>query len=200
MTPRAAAAAALALGLLIALTANAAYAIPRGPVAVGLGLVAPLVLPVVLYLRTTFTADTRSHRLLRELATFAVAGPAAAVSYVHTFELVAGAGEPWILAVLAPLSSDGLAGMATLALHRLRVVPAVKPVRRPKSPTGVAAPPAPAGTPPAKSVGKPAGGKAIDWARSEWPCTAREIQLGTGVAKGSSHRIHKQVLAEREAS
>lgn len=119
-TPRRAALASLALGLAIALAANLTYAVPRGPVTVGLGLVAPLVLPVVLYLRTTFTPSGFWQRTVRELATLAVAGPAAAVSYSHTFNLVLDAHEPWILAVLAPLSSDGLAGMATLALHRLR--------------------------------------------------------------------------------
>lgn len=112
--------AALGLGLAIALAANLTYAVPRGPVVVGLGLVAPLVLPVVLYLRTTFTPRGFWQRTVREAATLAVAGPAVAVSYVHTFELVSSAHEPWILAVLAPLSSDGLAGLATLALHRLR--------------------------------------------------------------------------------
>ena len=117
---RRAALAGLALGLAIALAANLTYAVPRGPVTVGLGLVAPLVLPVVLYLRTTFSVGGFWQRVVRELATLAVAGPAAAVSYSHTFNLVLDAHEPWILAVLAPLSSDGLAGMATLALHRLR--------------------------------------------------------------------------------
>jgi hypothetical protein len=120
VNPRRAAQAALGLGLLIALTANLTYAVPKGGVVIGLGLVAPLVLPVVLYLRTTFTADGFWARGLRELAMLLVAGPAVAVSYVHTYELVLGAGEAWILAVLAPLSSDGLAGMATLALHRMR--------------------------------------------------------------------------------
>lgn len=111
----------LALGLAIAVAANLTYAVPRGPVVVGLGVIAPLVLPVVLYLRTTFVADGFWPRLLREAATLAVAGPAVAISYVHTFELIRLAGEPLALALLAPLSSDGLAGMATLALHRNRV-------------------------------------------------------------------------------
>lgn len=97
-----------------------AYALPRGPVVLGVGIVAPLVLPVVLYLRTLFDVDGWRQWVPRELATLAVAGPAVAVSYWHTYALVLGAGEPWLLAVLAPLSSDGLAGMATLALHRIR--------------------------------------------------------------------------------
>lgn len=133
MNPRRAAIASLALGLAIALAANLTYALPRGPVVVGVGLIAPLVLPVALYLRTTFTVENRWQLVVREVATLAVAGPAAAISYSHTFALVLAAGEPWLLAVLAPLSSDGLAGMATLALHRLRqtAVAQAEPVARP---------------------------------------------------------------------
>jgi hypothetical protein len=118
MTARTGAKLALALGLLIALVANLSYAVPRGLVVVGLGLIAPLVLPVVLHLRTTFTADGFWAKTIREASTLAVAGPAVAISYVHTMELVLAAGEPWLLAVLAPLSSDGLAGLATLALYQ----------------------------------------------------------------------------------
>lgn len=114
------AAAGLGLGLVIAIAANLTYAVPRGPVTIGLGVIAPLVLPVALYIRTTFTAAGFWQIATRELATLAVAGPAAAISYVHTYELVLSVHEPWILAVVAPLSSDGLAGMATLALHRMR--------------------------------------------------------------------------------
>ena len=118
MKPQTGAKLALALGLLIALVANLSYAVPRGPVVVGLGLIAPLVLPVVLHLRTTFTAEGFWAKAIREASTLAVAGPAVAISYVHTMELVLAAGEPWLLAVLAPLSSDGLAGLATLALYQ----------------------------------------------------------------------------------
>lgn len=164
VTPRRAAQCGLALGLFIALVANVTYAVPRGPVTVGLGLVAPLVLPVVLYLRTTFTVDGLGQQAMRELATLAVAGPAAAVSYVHTYELVLGANEPWILAVLAPLSSDGLAGMSTLALHRLRqtvATPASRPTpkKRPQQET----PPVPA-TPtlePLHAAPEPVSAKAL---------------------------------------
>jgi hypothetical protein len=121
MSPRRAAVGGLGLGLAIALAANATYAIPRGGVVIGLGLIAPLVLPVVLHLRTTFTVDGFWAKLVREVATLAVAGPAVAVSYSHTMQLVLDAGEPRLIALLAPLSSDGLAGLATLALYRHQV-------------------------------------------------------------------------------
>jgi hypothetical protein len=138
---RVAAIGALGLGLAIALAANLTYAVPRGPVTVGLGLIAPLVLPVVLYIRTTFTAEGFWQLAVREAATFAVAGPAAAISYVHTYELVLSAHEPWLLAVLAPLSSDGLAGMATLALHRMRQRP--QPEKKDTPPTAASSKPTP---------------------------------------------------------
>lgn len=148
--PRAVALLSLALGLAIAVTANVAYAIPRGPVVIGVGLVAPLVLPVVLYLRTVFDVDGWRQWMSREAATLAVAGPAVAVSYWHTFALVLGAGEPLVLALLVPLSSDGLAGMATLALHRLRTAPVAAPVRTVADAAHhLTAHTAPAGQPPA---------------------------------------------------
>lgn len=156
MTPQRSARLALALGLLIALSANLTYALPKGGVVVGLGLIAPLVLPVVLWLRTLFTADNVWHKLLREVATAAVAGPAVAISYSHTFSLVLDAHEPWLIAILAPLSSDGLAGLATLALHRIRATPVQKEgisdssgVEVPQSRPSQVARPAPAAVDPA---------------------------------------------------
>jgi hypothetical protein len=212
---RHAALASLALGLAIALAANLTYAVPRGPVTVGLGLVAPLVLPVVLYLRTTFTPSGFWQRTVRELATLAVAGPAAAVSYSHTFNLVLDAHEPWILAVLAPLSSDGLAGMATLALHRLRQVSAgdvsvsarqtmdrlyeqLGTTTIPRRPT---AKPRPERTrrvvadEPVKSKLSPQ-----EWARQNWPVNGGEIRLATGVSRGYAYKVAAEVKAEQEAA
>jgi hypothetical protein len=213
-TPRRAAQASLALGLAIALAANLTYAVPRGPVAVGLGLVAPLVLPVVLYLRTTFTPSGFWQRAVRELATLAVAGPAAAVSYSHTFNLVLDAHEPWILAVLAPLSSDGLAGMATLALHRLRqigaadvsAVAARQELGRlygqlgtttiPRRPTAKPRPErAPRVEEPVKSKLSPQ-----EWARQNWPVNGGEIRLATGVSRGYAYKVAAEVKAEQVAA
>jgi len=194
-TRRSAAYAGLALGLLIALAANLTYAVPRGPVVVGLGLVAPLVLPVVLYLRTTFTATGFWQRAIREAATLSVAGPAAAISFSPTYELILSVGEPVLLAVLAPLSSDGLAGMATLALHRMRQPAAVKVA--PKSRAGrVTAPPAAdlSGPQPKPSKTKLAP---RDWAIENWPTTGGRIKVATGCSKGYAYRIAAELKAER---
>jgi hypothetical protein len=203
--------AALGLGLAIALAANLTYAVPRGPVTVGLGLIAPLVLPVALYIRTTFTAEGFWQLAVREAATLAVAGPAAAISYVHTYELVLSAHEPWLLAVLAPLSSDGLAGMATLALHRLRKThPAATVKPRPKptpAPRTVADVVTPAPTPPAaddltpkrieRDQSRRARGK--DWARANWPVSGGEIATELGVSRSEGDRIRAAVKRELEA-
>lgn len=206
MNARKAAMAALALGLLIALAANLTYAVPRGPVTVGLGLIAPLVLPVALYIRTTFTAEGFWQLAVREAATVAVAGPAAAISYVHTYELVLSAHEPWLLAVLAPLSSDGLAGMATLALHRLRQQP---PAAKQKAKTAAQRVVADAVADPVvkpddltprrierdlsrRDVGK-------DWARKNWPVSGGQIAAEVGVSKSEGDRIRAAVKAELEA-
>jgi hypothetical protein len=128
----------LAVGLGMALAANLTYAVPRGPVVVGLGLAAPIVLPLVLYIRSTFAVDGFWRRACRELAMVAVAGPAVAISYSHTFALVLAHGEPWLIALVAPLSSDGVAGMSTMALHWARRGPAVRKTRTGGRPAGKA--------------------------------------------------------------
>jgi hypothetical protein len=200
--------AGLALGLLIALAANLTYAVPRGPVTVGLGLIAPLVLPVALYIRTTFTATNGWQVGCRELATIAVAGPAAAISYVHTYELVLSVHEPWILAVLAPLSSDGLAGMATLALHRHRqAAPSPKvaapPRRKPEQPATAPEPEVPVAKPDdltprriERDQSRRDQGK--DWARKNWPVTGGQIATAVGVGRSEGDRIRAAVKAEKE--
>lgn len=200
----------LALGLAIALAANLTYAAPRGPVVIGLGLIAPLVLPVVLWLRTIFDADGFWPKLLRELATLAVAGPAVAVSYVHTYSLVLGAGEPWILAFLAPLSSDGLAGMATLALHRNRVAAQRTPVQEPAPISTPAPPPPPAVEPipeaqPSPPATKPEPevaatpwpyDKAVAWATVE-DAGAKRIQAHCGLSEHHAKNARRDAIAAR---
>lgn len=195
---------------MIALAANLTYAVPRGPVTIGLGLIAPLVLPVALYIRTTFEVSGFWHTLLRETATLAVAGPAAAISYVHTYELVLSVHEPTILALLAPLSSDGLAGMATLALHQIRKEEKPKPAVSKQRPT--APKPAPASTPavttpPAADDLTPKRierdqsrrNRGKDWARQNWPVTGQAIADEIGVGRSEGDRIRAAVKKELEA-
>lgn len=145
----------LTVGLGMALAANLTYALPRGPVIVGIGLAAPLVLPLVLWVRSTFTVAGLWRTLLRDLAVLLVAGPAVAISYSHTFHLVLGQGEPLIIALVAPLSSDGVAGISTMALHwagRLpskraqKATPKAAKVTPPKSAPVATAPPTEIGT------------------------------------------------------
>ena len=218
MNARHAAIGALGLGLAIALAANLTYAVPRGPVTVGLGLIAPLVLPVALYIRTTFTAEGFWHLAVREAATLAVAGPAAAISYVHTYELVLSAHEPWLLAVLAPLSSDGLAGMATLALHRMRQQPVVagKPKAKKSKETAQAEPRTVADVVAAtesapiaatnddltprrieRELSRREVGK--QWARDNWPVSGGAIAEQIGVSRSEGDRIRAAVKTEKEA-
>ena len=188
MTARTAAKLGLALGLAIALAANLTYAVPKGPVVVGLGLIAPLVLPVVLHLRTTFTAEGFWAKLVREASTLAVAGPAVAISYVHTMELVLAAGEPWILAVLAPLSSDGLAGLATLALYSAHKRRPGKPAGKPK---------------PAPALERSTSPQAVAPAEPQPPVTddelgsTRQLVAQIMVDEGCSQRTAYRRLADR---
>ena len=213
---RIAALAGLGLGLVIALAANLTYAVPRGPVTVGLGLIAPLVLPVALYIRTTFTAKGFWPIALRELATLLVAGPAAAISYVHTYELVLSVHEPVILALLAPLSSDGLAGMATLALHRIRDEGA-DPVQDKKAHSGKKAKPRPIREErpvlpavAADPVGDDLTPRRIErdqsrrdqgkaFARKNWPVSGGEIASHVGVSRSEGDRIRAAIKRELEA-
>lgn len=145
----------LAVGLVMALSANLTYAIPRGPVVVGLGVAAPIVLPLVLYIRSSFTVSGFWRTLCREAAMLAVAGPAVAISYVHTYSLVLDAEPHWpVLALIAPLSSDGVAGMSTMALHWTKQVvrkPATQSIGRKATPKPATAPtPTVAATPPSE--------------------------------------------------
>ena len=122
-SPRIAAYVGLVVGLMMALAANLAATWSQGAVMIGTGVVAPIVLPLVLWLKSTFQAVTFRERIVRELAFTAVAVPAATLSYWHTWTLMSANVPPWIAAVL-PLSADGVATMATLALHRSRAATA----------------------------------------------------------------------------
>jgi hypothetical protein len=119
----------------MALALNCTYAWPHGPVVIGIGIAAPLVLPLVLWIRSTFAVAGFWSRTLRELCTLAVAAPAVAISYWHTATLMLAHQQPWILALLAPLSADGVAGLSTMALHRSAQQTATVAARVPATPT-----------------------------------------------------------------
>lgn len=108
----------LAIGLLVALAANLTYSWPFGPVLIGAGVICPVILPIALWIRSTFTVVRWLDRLIRDASVVAVAGPAAALSYQHTYMLMSDHGVPHWLAALLPLSADGIAALSTLALHR----------------------------------------------------------------------------------
>lgn len=122
----------LAAGLLIALAANLTYTYPLGNVMIGTGLIAPMILPLVLWVRSTFQVTRRLDRIVREVSVLCVGAPAAALSYSHTYYLMTNHHvAPW-LAALLPLSADGIAAISTLAIHRsgglLPRIPAQTPV------------------------------------------------------------------------
>jgi len=108
----------LAVGLSMAIAANLAYSWPKGAVVIGVGLCCPLVLPLALWIRSTLPKGGGWwKRLSMELATLLVAGPAAAISYAHSYSLLLAHDPRWaVIAILAPLSADGLAALSTLAL------------------------------------------------------------------------------------
>lgn len=107
------------VGLVMALAANLTATWPQGAVMIGTGVAAPVVLPLVLWIRSTFRVKTVWERIFREVAVAAVAAPAAALSYWHTLTLVEHH-VPAGIAFVLPLSADGVALMSTMALHHFR--------------------------------------------------------------------------------
>lgn len=112
----------LSIGLLVALAGNLTFSWPHGSVMIGAGIICPVILPLTLWIRSTFTVTFWLDKLIRDASVVAVAGPAAALSYQHTYMLMSEQGVPHWLAALLPLSADGIAALSTLALHRSRPV------------------------------------------------------------------------------
>lgn len=123
----------LGVGLSMALAANLTATWPQGAVMIGTGLTAPLVLPLALWIRAGFTPTHLGVRVVRELSIAAVATPAASLSYWHTYALMTSHGVPQLIAVVLPLSADGVATISTLSLHHQRRPSSQIQVNRPKS-------------------------------------------------------------------
>lgn len=191
----------LAVGLVMALSANLTYAIPRGPVVVGLGVAAPIVLPLVLYIRSSFTVSGFWRTLCREAAMLAVAGPAVGISYVHTYSLVLAAEPHWpVLALIAPLSSDGVAGMSTMALHWTKQVvrkPATQSIGKKATPKPVTVP-APDVAPPPSEIGERSQQRVamVMWAQmqNELP-PIKAIQNKFRVSQSTAKRVRNDARA-----
>lgn len=146
----------LAVGLCMALAANITAAWPQGRVMIVVGVAAPIVLPLVLWIRVSLTPTAERFTLawwcfvsIRETSIVAVAAPAASLSYWHTYTLMASHGVPHVIAAVLPLSADGVATISTLALHHHRpkpepeVEPVVEPAAKPKVEPVVAPKPKP---------------------------------------------------------
>lgn len=194
---RTAGVAGLATGLALALASNLTATWPHGPVMIGTGLAAPLVLPLVLWVRSTFQAVNLWERLVRELSVVAVAGPAAALSYWHTINLMTGHGIPGWLASVLPLSADGVATISTLALHRATAKtrkvesPKLKPAKTPEP----AARPAPSAQV-RQITEKPNGrDRMVTWLRSRDPARAvdevRALITEFGVSESTAKRVRR---------
>ena len=207
-SPRIAAYVGLVVGLMMALAANLAATWSQGAVMIGTGVVAPIVLPLVLWLKSTFQAITFRERIVRELAFTAVAVPAATLSYWHTWTLMSTNVPPWIAAVL-PLSADGVATMATLALHRSHATVVRKPepkqmvsrpVAAPKQTTtspAVVAPRAASLTPPSTIESK--RGEMADrvaWLQARNPERAKDevaaLRAEFGVSESTAKRVRRE--------
>jgi Protein of unknown function (DUF2637) len=187
----------LTIGLLVALAGNLTYSWPHGPVMIGAGIICPIILPLTLWIRSTFTVTVWLDKLVRDASVIAVAGPAAALSYQHTYMLMSDQGVPHWLAALLPLSADGIAALSTLALHRSGTAKTRKPAVEPRP--KVATPPlkSPAPPPPAPSEIEPNRGQRdviVEWvSRQNEPPKAKEIQDRYGVSRATAFRVLSDV-------
>lgn len=214
----------LGVGFGFSLAANMLWTWPGGPVRILGGALASLALPGAIHLWDRIPLPPPLEvplwrgrvlripvmRMLRASTMTGIAAMAAFTTFSHSSALLVDHGEDPLLAALYPVMTELLVVMGVLA----RKAPptagdnaAVVARRTPRRKRRTAAPPVTVAAL-VESVEEPtelasrqaASGAAIDWARTAWPCTAKEIQDATGVAKGSSHRIRNKVAAERAAS
>src|SRR5262249_4871923 len=141
-----------ALGVAASVTANILHARPN-PISQAIAAWPPLALLITVELVTRIPVYRRALGVVRVVATAAIAGIAAWVSYHHMVGVVARDGEPGPVPSLLPLSVDGLITVASVSLVDLAGRPDEGPPRLP-SPVPVPAAPVPA---PAVPVLTPAG-------------------------------------------
>lgn len=213
---------ALAVGVLGSGAANVAWTWELGPVRVVAGLFATALVPISLHLWPRVPVTGKPTRAIRAVVMTYICLAAALVNLAHSAQLLTTdpgmprpAMEDMVLAVLLITAVEAVMVMATLAkrppkaqapavsVEQLALVfavtqmaGAVKPApktrpRRDERPTSVAVAPKPR-TAPAETL------PPIEWARLNWPVSAKEIELGTGVSKGYSFKLRDAVSAERE--
>lgn len=189
----------LAIGLLVALAANLTYSWPFGPVLIGAGVICPVILPIALWIRTTFHVTRWLDRAIRDTSVLLVAGPAAALSYQHTYMLMVDQGVPVWLAALLPLSADGIAALSTLALHRSGTATKARKQAetKPKS-VGIKTPkPTTAPTPPPSELAEHGAQRAVMvmWAQAQAELPPlKAIQSKFRVSQSTAKRVRRDVV------
>ncbi|GLY98825.1 DUF2637 domain-containing protein [Actinoplanes sp. NBRC 103695] len=141
----------LALGVAASVTANILHARPN-PISQAIAAWPPLALLITVELVTRIPVYRRALGVVRVVATAAIAGIAAWVSYHHMVGVVARYGETGTVPYLLPLSVDGLIIVASVSLVELAGrrdmstprLPAPVPVSAVPVPTPAAPNPAPA--------------------------------------------------------
>jgi hypothetical protein len=210
----------LAVGFAFSMAANLLWTWQGGVVRILGGALASLALPGAIHLwpRIPVTAPVqlrlwRWHlqipvmRIVRALTMTGIAAMAAFTTFSHASSLLIEKGEDPLLATLYPVMTELLVVMGVLARHTAPATPQVE--RAPRKPTvkmqvessvGTATSPPVVPTEPGElTERREASGAAIDWARSVWPVTARQVMDKTGVRKSSAHRIVNKLAAEMTA-
>lgn len=197
----------LLVGFAFSMAANLLWTWDGGLVRILGGALASLALPGAIHLWPRIPVRGPVMRAVRAVAMTGIAVMAAFTTFSHASELLVQHGETPLLATLYPVMTELLVVMGVLARHtgmqtqgeRAPRKPAAK-VRTESSVGAATSPPVAPTEPPSElTERREASGAAIDWARSAWPCTAREIQEATGVRKSSAHRIRNKVAEEMTA-
>jgi hypothetical protein len=194
----------LGTGFAFSMAANLLWTWEGGVVRILGGALASLALPGAIHLWPRIPVNTPVMRTIRAVVMTGIACMAAFTTFSHASELLKQHGEDPLLANLYPVMTELLVVMGVLARHAAPVVtPRVE--RAPRKPTvkshvessaGTATPPVVPAEPTELTERRDAAGTATEWARNNWPCTARKIQDETGVRKSSAHRIRNKVAEE----
>lgn len=203
----------LAVGFGFSLAANMLWTWPGGVVRILGGALASLALPGAIHLWDRiplpppigfrvwrWTLQVPVMRVLRAVTMAGIAAMAAFTTFSHASQLLVAHGEDPLLAQLYPVMTELLVVMGVLA----RKVPPAEVTKAVRKPAPVK--PQPARQEPVRVEAAPPVEQGVgtstprSWTVANWPVTAREIQIATGVTKGYAHKLRERVKAEVVAS
>lgn len=212
---------ALAVGALGSGAANVAWTWELGPVRVAAGVFATALVPISLHMWPRVPVTGRPTKVIRALVMGYICLAAALVNLAHSAQLLtvdlnmprSHTEDVW-LAILLITAVEAVMVMATLAKRAPKPKPAVTAEQlalvlavaqmagavqqAPKSRTRRDERPLAASAPKVEPKREPVNEELppLEWARLNFPASAREIQEATGVSKGYSHKLLDKVKQE----